>query len=320
MRALAHAALLLLVLAAAATPVAARPDSLRAAMPGDTLTERLRRPVGLAVDPLGQLWVSDDERHALSRFSAAGRWLDETGALGSEPGRFRRPGAVTALGALGVAVLDRENLRVVAYDSHARLLGVLVDWRASESEQRLGRVDPVTMAADQGGALLVGDRDRERLLEYDFRGVLLGERGGLGAAPGAIEGIAALAAGPGGMRVVLERGRRPRRREPGSTPAATSRVQWWDATGQVLRTATLPWARPDDGDLAVAVSPAGETAVANAASGEVVVFGTDGSERLRIAGCARPVALAFAGDGDLWVAEADAARVRRLRRAAAAER
>ena len=116
------------------------------------------------------VWVSDASLSVVRRWKASGDPLDETGTLGSEPGRFRRPSTLARLGSLGVAVLDTENQRVVSYDHHLRLLGVLVDLTTPALESRIGRVRPLGIASDRGGALYVVDADRDRILVFDFAG------------------------------------------------------------------------------------------------------------------------------------------------------
>lgn len=293
-------------------PASPAPDSL-AVSERDTLTERLRRPAGVAVDAFGRVLVADEELHALQRFDVAGAWLEGVGTLGGDAAQFRRPGGVALLGALGVAVLDRDNRRVVAYDQHLRLLGVIADFAGEALTAQLGRVDPVAITADAGGALLVADGDRDRVLQFDFAGGFVREVGGFGGRSGAFNGLAALAASPRGGWVTLERASRPRRPRRGEAVTPTvprARLQWVDADGRVSATAWIEWERAEDRDAAIAVDAAGRVAVANGASGEVRLLAPDGRPLAAIAGLRRPTALAFGGDGALWVAETGAGRVR----------
>src|SRR5262249_61380869 len=117
--------------------------------------------------------------HKLRRWDSSGQPLDEAGALGSDPGQFRHPGALARVGSLGVAVLDVENRRVSAYDHHLRLLGAAVDLSAADLESQLGRVTPVSLASDRGGAFYVADTERDRILVFDYAGVFQRELGGV---------------------------------------------------------------------------------------------------------------------------------------------
>jgi DNA-binding beta-propeller fold protein YncE len=292
---------------AAETTATARPDPAGA----DTLALRLLpvqtlgnaggeravlvEPSGIAADAFGRVYVTDASQHRLVRFDARGTSLGEAGALGSGPGDLRRPGDVTAIGSLGVAVLDRGNRRVVLYDLFGRLLGVLTDFAALEDE--LGRVDPVALAADRGGALYVADADRDRVLVLDFSGRYVRTLGGFGPGAGSFRGLAGLAVGRGGELVTCER--------------AGARVQRLDAAGSPLTAWPLP-VRTGRGRLAVAVDDSTRIAVADEASGRLWLFDLAGRLLGARADLASPRAVTFAPDGSLLVAEGTAGRVRRF--------
>jgi DNA-binding beta-propeller fold protein YncE len=199
------------------------------------------------------------------------------------------------VGSLGVAVLDRENLRIVLYDLFGRLVGVLTDFATLDDE--LGRVDPVAIAADRGGALYVADADRDRVLVLDFSGRYVRSLGGFGAGAGSFRGLAGLAAGTGGGLVTAER--------------TGARVQRLDAAGSPLTVWSLP-VRPGRGRLAVAVDDSSRIAVADEASGRLWLFDLSGRLLGARADLASPRAVTFAPDGSLLVAEGTAGRVRRF--------
>lgn len=278
----------------------------------DTLTGRLRRPAGVSVDAFGRVTVADEERHSLERFGADGRWLDGAGALGSATTQFRRPGTVTALGALGIAVFDRDNRRVVAYDQQLRLIGIVADFASDEALARFGRVDPVALTADAGGSVTVADSDRDRLLVFDFAGAFVREIGGFGGRAGAFHGIVAVASAPLGGMVTLERGARPRRarRAAADSSATPARLQLLDAGGRVLRSVPLGWDGADGPGTALAVDRLGRMAVVNGDTGELRLLSPEGLLLATLAGLRSASALAFGPDGALWVAETGAGRVR----------
>jgi hypothetical protein len=254
-------------------------------------------PSGIAVDAFGRLVVADAVLHRLLRFAPDGHWLGESGALGSDPGQLRRPGAVALLGALTVVALDLENRRVEAYDLFGRRLGTLIDLRDPALADQVGRVDPVALAADRGGALYLADADRDRVLAFDFAGRFLRTLGGFGARPGSFRGLGGLATAPRGGLVTAER--------------VNARVQRLDAAGRVAASWPLAVAR-GPGVLAVAVDDSGRVAVADEASGRLWLFDADGRALAALAGLARPRALAFTPDGTLLVAEAARGEVRRF--------
>jgi hypothetical protein len=312
-------------------PPAAAPESLAAvASPVLELqtAQVLAAPEGVAplvelagvnADALGQVWATDAVGHRLVRWNTRGEWLDETGALGSDPNQFRRPTAIARLGSLGIAVLDVENRRVLAFDLLGRRTDLVIDLDAPELETVTGRVTPVALAADRGSALYVVDSDRDRVLAFDFSAHYQASFGGYGVGAGAFHGLAAIALGARGEIVTLERQLAPRR---AATPrdsvlGRAARVQWLDAGGRPL----ARWTFDAGGarELAVAVDDSARVAIALAGgeADEVRLYDRAGVLLARQAGLAAPRAVAFAPDGSLLVAEAGAAHVRRLRLASA---
>ncbi len=174
-------------------------------------------PSAVAVDAFSHLLVADAGLHRVQWLDAHGRWLSEAGALGSGPGELRAPVGLAPLGSAGWALLDRENHRITAYDLFGRLTGVLVDFDADALTERLGRVDPVALATDRGGALYVADADRDRLLVFDFSGAFVRVLGGFGNGPGSFRGLASGRASSGwtraGSRASPGRSRPRRRRD-----------------------------------------------------------------------------------------------------------
>jgi DNA-binding beta-propeller fold protein YncE len=205
----------------------------------------------------------------------------------------------------------------VSYDHHLRLLGVLVDLAAAELENRTGRVRPVALAADRGGAVYVADADRDRVLVFDFAGTFLREIGGFAARAGGFSGLSDLACAPRGALVTVERPRaRAKRDAPADSLLGRSRVQWLDAGGRVTDARWLPaWsAGSAEMHVSVAVDDSNRVAVAGERSGEVFLLDVAGGVLAHLSGLAAPRALAFAPDGSLLVAEAGAGRVRRFAR------
>lgn len=258
---------------------------------------QVTEPAGLAIDAFGRLYVTDASLHRLQRFEKDGQPSAEAGALGSDPNQMRRPSSVALLGSLGVAVLDVENRRVLSFDLYGRLLGTLIDLQSADLQALLGRVDPVAMGADAGGAVFVADRDADRILVFDFGGRYLRTIGGFGARAGSFRGIAGLAVAGGGELLAADRG--------------NQRVQRLDASGRALASWPLP-VKGAGGTLAMAVGDSGRVAVADEASGRAWVFGPRGRLLAATTGLGRPRAVAFAPDGALLVAETAPGRVRRL--------
>jgi len=322
-------------LAAAGPPAAAPPDTLaRTPSPADSTrpgvahgwrlhelapiagddAHPLAEPSGVLSDAFGVVWVSDGSLHKLRRWRADGVPLDETGALGSEPTQFRRPGALARLGALGVAVLDVENQRVSTYDHNLRLLSIAIDLTASDLEAQVGTVRPLSIAADRGGALYVVDAERDRILVFDYAGAFQREVGGYGGRSGGFSGLTGVAVTARGRIVTVERPRpRSKKADPADSTVARARIQWLEAGGRLITSVWSPPLAAGSSELwvSVAVDAIGRVAIAAERSGEVHVLSPDGAPIARLTGLASPRAVAFADDGTLLVAETGAARVRR---------
>jgi sugar lactone lactonase YvrE len=270
---------------------------------GDVATQGNARgqvvePAGIACDPFGRIWVSDAQLHKVQRFERDGRWLGETGLLGSGDGELRRPGSIAALGAADMGVLDQENRRVVDYDLFGRLVGTRIDLQDPALENVVGRVDPSALATDRGGAVYVVDPARERVLVFDTSGGFERALGEYGSKPGQFRGLRGLASAPHGELVVTER--------------LNARVQRVDAGGRAAGGWPLPVDPRANAGLPVAVDAQGRIAVADEKSGRLWVFDPNGRPVASLAALGRPRALAWAPDGTLLVTETQPARVRRF--------
>jgi hypothetical protein len=280
--------------AAAPAPFALVADSIVVA-PGRGRGEVLE-PAGIAADAFGRIYVTDAALHRMQRFGPGGAWLGEAGALGSRPGELRRPGSVALIGALGVAVLDRENRRIAAYDLFGRFSGILVDLEDPALTGEIGRVDPVALATDGGAAIYLADAERDRILTFDFGGRFLRTIGGFGAKPGSFRGLAGLGVSGDGMIVTAERGAR--------------RVQTLDAGGRPVAAWAVPLAAAGEA-VAIAIGAHGEIAVADPGAERIWLFGSDGAPLAPPILATRPRALAFTSADRLLVAEGD--RIARYR-------
>jgi len=254
-------------------------------------------PTGVAVDPFGRVYVTDAALHRMQCYEADGRPVESFGALGTDPEQLQRPSGVAPLGALGMAVLDRDNRRVQTFDLFGRPLGVLIDLGSDDLQRQLGSIDAVAIASDRGGALALLDRDRDRVLVFDFSGKPIRVMDALGSAPGSFRGLGGIAFTPRGELVTAERG--------------NARIQVFDAGGRVARSWPVA-VGPGSGVLATAVDGDGRIALADETTGGLWLWAPDGTPIGSWSGLGHPRGLVFASDGTLLVAESMPPRVRRL--------
>jgi tripartite motif-containing protein 71 len=118
----------------------------------------LQRPMGLAVDETGVLWVADGSGK-LFRFDArAGRLLGTVGREGSGPGELTWPTGLAAWPEGGVVVAEAGNHRLQRFAADGRSLGTFGRNGSGPGEFRT----PYDCAVD-GPRLWVADTDNHRV-------------------------------------------------------------------------------------------------------------------------------------------------------------
>ncbi|MCK6479518.1 MAG: hypothetical protein L6R43_05025 [Planctomycetes bacterium] len=119
------------------------------------------RPMGMALDAAGVLWVADAS-HFLLRFDpATGRLLGKVGGPGDGPGRLRWPTGVAALPGGGVVVCEAGNHRLQRFDAEGRSLGTFGRPGAAPGEFR----GPYDLAVDPP-FLFVADTENHRIQRF----------------------------------------------------------------------------------------------------------------------------------------------------------
>ena len=152
--------LLLFVLLIAAPPWGG--DRCYGRPPGDSLVvvTGLSGATAFCVAPSGTLYVLEEGKDRLTRFSGPGKREAETGGFGWGEGGFDRPSDVTAVDDLELFVADRGNDRIVRLD---RTLGL-----TSVFETRKENVTfrfPLSVALTEFGKLLIVDGENARIVE-----------------------------------------------------------------------------------------------------------------------------------------------------------
>lgn len=119
------------------------------------------RPMGLAVDRDGVLWVADSS-HRLLRFDpASGRLLGALGGEGDGPGRLRWPTGVAALPGGGVVVAEAGNHRLQRFAADGAPRGTFGGPGAAPGEFR----GPYDVALD-APFLFVADTENHRVQRF----------------------------------------------------------------------------------------------------------------------------------------------------------
>ncbi|MBI5835666.1 MAG: NHL repeat-containing protein [Candidatus Eisenbacteria bacterium] len=125
----------------------------------------IHRPVAMAVDGAGRLFLSDRETQSLLVYSASGDSLAAWGGFGDGPGQFRRiAGAcVDARGSVWVA--DEARRRVVRLDAAG---GYVSEFEAAPESLAASRPFGVAVAAD--GRVAVADPGLRRVTVFSASG------------------------------------------------------------------------------------------------------------------------------------------------------
>lgn len=83
------------------------------------------KPTDMAILPSGDIFVSDGYgNQRVVHFDANGKYLNQWGQAGAEPGQFALPHSIVADSRGRLYVADRENARIQVFDTKGKLLAV----------------------------------------------------------------------------------------------------------------------------------------------------------------------------------------------------
>jgi DNA-binding beta-propeller fold protein YncE len=317
--------------AARATPGAASADDVaRGALPTPAIKvaaiwstaggpQSLDRPIAVALGPDGRLYVVDAGPARINVFDRGGRFLAAWGSAGGDAGQFRfhRPdqcrnahpedcapdggGGVAVDGQGRVYVADHGNHRVQVFSSEGQFLATWGREGGGPGEFRL----PQGIAVDRRGNVYVSDGGNSRVQTFDSDGQFLNQWGGRGDGEGQFVMPGALAIDQQGNVLVVE--------------TWNPRVQAFTAAGGFLWGARLVAPGATRGPTGLAVDsqnhlyltgPTGRVQRLSPPHREEASWGGAGAWDAPLV---RPAGLAIDAEGDLYVADAGAGRLVRLR-------
>lgn len=223
-----------------------------------TAEGKTQRPMGVAVDSAGNVWVVDRENNRVEKFDETGKFLMQFGKLGPGDGEFNDPRAIAISPTGTVWVSDLGNHRVQAFNSEGKFVRKITN--ASFSE-------PYGVATGPGGVLWVSDAGSDKLFEFNESGTFIRYGSGSASSPsGAIELNAAvgLATDPAGNVWLVDNG--------------YNRVQKYDPNGKYA----LQFGSTGTGNgqlttpVGIAVARSGNLLVADGGNNRVEVFQPNG--------------------------------------------
>ena len=202
---------------------------------GEKGEDMLKSPVGVVVDPDGTMFVTDTGDHSLKAYSAAGKFLWKTDALGTEGGKFNRPAGIAPTPDGNLLVADNGNRRLVLLSKEGKFIKELC---VHAKKDVFALANPNNVWVDKDGSFAVTDPLAGRVHVFTSTGGVIGGFGEPGDSPGYLARPRGVAIDSDGNIHVVD--------------AVFSRVQIFNREGQLL----LWYAAPGGGRAQLAL-PAG---------------------------------------------------------------
>jgi hypothetical protein len=241
-------------------------------------------PAGLAIDGVGEVYVSDQTNNRVQVFTPDGAYLTQWGTFGVGHGQF---GGIQRL-AVGLAgdvfVCDWNTSRVQRFTAAGAWVN---EWVIGTYE------NPWGVAADSAGNVYVADRTKFSVQKYTSSGDLLREWGTHGTGPAQFGDLTGVAVSLSGHVFTCDGG--------------NSRITEFSADGDVLKQWASPRTSGDPGPFAIAVDRSGRVyAVTHSSSYQrVLVFTPDGDllTQWDVTGAGALWDIAVDATGDVYVAD-----------------
>ena len=141
---------------------------------------QLRWPAAIICDSEGDLFVSDEACHRISRFSADGEFLGNWGEFGADNGQLNAPAGIAFDSNEDIYVADGLNHRIQKFTKGGEFLGGWGGFGAGEGEFNI----PWGVAVDELDQVYVADWRNDRVQKFTAEGEFISQFGGSGSADG----------------------------------------------------------------------------------------------------------------------------------------
>ena len=161
---------------------------------------QFNRPDGLAVDPIGSVYVTDQLNNRIQKFTPTGTYIRQWGTTGSGTGQFSNPIGVATDAGGNVYVVDQFNNRIQKFNGSGAFI---LQWGTHGTGN--GQFDnPMGITIDTGGFVFVTDAVNKRVQKFTNVGGFLAKWGTPGAGNGQFNSPNGIAADPSGNIYVTD--------------------------------------------------------------------------------------------------------------------
>ncbi len=129
-------------------------------------TGQFNRPLGIALDLQGNIYVVDSNNNRIEKFSFFGKYLSQFGTSGSGNGQFNKPVGITIDSSGHIYVADTENNRVQKFNASGAYLSQFGTSGSGNGQFSI----PHGVALDLFGNIYVADTGNNRIQKFDANG------------------------------------------------------------------------------------------------------------------------------------------------------
>lgn len=130
-------------------------------------------PVGIALDPSGNIYVADTGNHRIQKFDSNGNFIRKWGSESTGDGQFSHPEGVAIDSSRNVYVADTSNHRVQKFDSNGNFITKWGSEGIGDGQFKF----PVGVAVGGSGNVYVSDTENKRTQKFDSNGTFIAQWG-----------------------------------------------------------------------------------------------------------------------------------------------